>query len=1272
MKKRSGHRFSAILTLFLILMMGTSVILPGFSQIGTKHKPPFIRSVPSLQRDQYTKRDGMIQEPTDHVGRPLYHKGMITLKLKQRLKSHRLGKSMTTLGVNSLDQKLARINAKSIEKRFKHREIPPESNLPDLSCIYIITIPNEVEVLAAAQMFADDPNVEYAEPIPVRYDDTVPSDMYYTQLQHLPQIKAEEAWDVHKGEDGGEPVIIGICDTGVEWTHPDLVDNLWQNLGEDADGDGHVIEWDGEKWIFDPDDENGQDDDDNGYQDDFIGWDFVASMYVGDEDNNPLDPRWHGTHIAGIAAGVTDNITGISSISYNVKYLPTSHAYDSEDESQYRNSDGIIYLAENGADIINCSWSGEGYSKAEEEVIAYASGLGSIIVGGAGNNNTNKYHYPSTLPHVVSVASVASTDEKAGYSQYGIGIDVSAPGGDPFVDGGILSTFIGNSYERAWGTSMACPLAAGLAGLIKSYKPDWTNQQIVTQLIGTTDNIDAQNVGYISQLGSGRINAYRALTETEVTVPQVLRLAIHDVLTPGDADGDGSIEVGETASLNLVIRNYAHFVSSENVTFTLSSPDPDIRIPVNTHTVSVGEDDYTRLEDAFRIRVKLGSRPHFAAFNLTAENGLPVQTHPMEFQMMVAQSGIFVWEGTQDGLDQSGAYISDFLTNHQIDHFYTNTFPMSLVGYDVVFLSFGSSFNADYVSFTGAMADAVVAYLKGGGHLYLEGNRVLGWDQGENSELHALLGMEHATLGASEWSWIENMVGEAGSIAEGLNFNGVTQITPIQIDTYQRNQTGKNAFEEAGQGVVAVQHEGDHGQKTFCFSYALADFLDGELPNSRVNLLSRILNFFDIDVRLASDFGYDTHTGHAPLTVTFRDLSFFESEAPTQTWAWDFDNNGIIDSDAQHPSHTYNEPGDYSVSLQVTNASGTQALVRTNVIRVFDGESALAFDGIELSSMAYVYPDASLNLTNTLTMEAWIKPSGWGSNSTVGFGRILDKSGYCLLYLHNDGYSDYARKSLVFAMTHADGTDSAVNTPANSIELNKWQHVAVTYDGNESQSTIYINGVKQELTQPTPPSGELADNSEAYLYIGNCDLWDRTFDGVIDEVRIWNRVRSDKQIHDNHTEYLNGNEEGLVGYWRLNGGQGNALTDLSPSGNMAAVYRTQWVPGLPPELTNVEENRLPESAPRWYRLSQNYPNPFNLATEITYTLPKASKVTLRIYNIRGEEVWHMKQKGLQPAGVHTLMWNGQDQDGAPLSSGIYFYRLETDHFVQVKKMTMLK
>jgi PKD repeat protein len=872
---------------------------------------------------------------TDRQGRPLYQQGVITVKVKKGVGPFASQQGAVTFGLESLDEKAARFQVHGLQKRFRHKPIPSGSGLPDLSRIYRLTFPESFDVRAVAEEFSRDPHVEYAEPMPVYWLSDVPNDSLYSQLQHLPQIMAEEAWDIHHGEDGAQETVIGMSDDALQWFHPDIVDNVWQNLGEDADGDRHVLEFTGGSWVFDPGDENAADDDGNGYIDDFVGWDFINEFNQQDNDPAPNDPgQTHGTHCAGIAAGVTDNQLGIASISWNVKIMATKHCNDGDMFFDCDPYDGIIYCAENGAHVSTNSWRGYAYSQADRAVIEYATGLGCLVVAAAGNEDWDQVSYPGGYPGCVSVASVAVTDAKASYSCYGAPIDVSAPGGDSQVDGGILSAIPGG-YGLKSGTSMATPLVAGMLGLIKSYHPEWSRDELLTQLLGTADDIDAQNPGYEGMLGTGRINAFRALDETGV-VPQELRLSIFEVAID-DQDGDGTIEPGETVGLDLTLQNHAHGVSAFGASFTLTTTDPDITILDGSCSGFIPADDYFVPGDGFEIEIAGDASPHAATLTVSVNALVGIAVgEEMDFELLVAPSGVLVWEGVQGGHDYSGVYISDFMERVGLDVVYTTTFPDTLSPFDAVFLSFGN-YETGNTPFSYELAICVYNYLTEGGRVYLEGGDALGYDQAPATALLNLFGLASAQDGVADPTPVANLAGQTGALTEDMLFASSTQIGNIYIDTYTVGPNGSLAFVESNCGNVAVQGAGTYGQKTFCFSYALGRLADQDTLSNRCNLLKQIVDFFDLTLDpgyLVANLMADPTMGYAPVEIQFTDLSLTDPSFPITSWQWDFDDDGTFDSQDQNPVWTYTESGDYAVTLVVNNGMQSDTLRMVNFISV--------------------------------------------------------------------------------------------------------------------------------------------------------------------------------------------------------------------------------------------------------------------------------------------------------------------------------------------------
>jgi len=275
-----------------------------------------------------------------------------------------------------------------------------------------------------------------------------------------------------------------------------------------------------------------------------------------------------------------------------------------------------------------------------------------------------------------------------------------------------------------------------------------------------------------------------------------------------------------------------------------------------------------------------------------------------------------------------------------------------------------------------------------------------------------------------------------------------------------------------------------------------------------------------------------------------------------------------VNSLDQHPTYIYEEPGTYTVSLAVSGESLSHTVVCDDCIRVFDGESALQFDG---DASCVVCPAApTVNLTGALTIEAWINPCGWGEVPTLGFGRVMDKE--CIaLYLigSHPGFNDH---SLALELRHAGGSISFSTTPEMSVSLNSWQHVAVTYEGTTGVVMMYINGTAHILSQTSSPSGPLEDNGLDNLIIGSEASGNSAFEGAIDEVRVWVVSRSGDDIQQNMNAYLHGSEPGLVGYWKMNEGNGEALFDHSPNGNDGTVVDAAWIQGVHLSPASVDDD----------------------------------------------------------------------------------------------------
>lgn len=325
------------------------------------------------------------------------------------------------------------------------------------------------------------PDLEYVEKVPMDYISYVPNDSIYNVYNgpsqwnwHMDVIQAEKAWDISKGS---ADIKVAIVDNAVWADHPDLAAKI-------------VLQRD--------------------------------TYYNNNSSNPPVtgnpDDWSHGTHCAGLAAAISDNGIGIASVGFNVSIIAVKAAQNTNPEGIY-GYPGIQWAANNGADVINMSWGGTGYSATNQNLINTIANMGVVLVAAAGNENTSTAHYPSGYNNVISVASSNSDDRKTDFSNFNATVDVSAPGGYCYPGPtGLLSTTWSTDtfghYGLMYGTSMASPVAAGLAGLICSINPLLTPEQVTNIMKNTTDNIDELNPDYIGMIGTGRINAFRAAANT--------------------------------------------------------------------------------------------------------------------------------------------------------------------------------------------------------------------------------------------------------------------------------------------------------------------------------------------------------------------------------------------------------------------------------------------------------------------------------------------------------------------------------------------------------------------------------------------------------------------------------------------------------------------------------------------------------------------------------------------------------------------------------------
>lgn len=399
---------------------------------------------------------------------------------------------------------------------------------------------SELSVEEVVQRYQNDSRISYIEPnYLLHLTDMVPDDPSFPELWGLHQtadeavdadIDAAEAWTLETGSD----VIVAVLDTGVDYAHEDLAANMWVNPNEIPD--------------------NGLDDDNNGYIDDVHGYDFY------NDDGDPMDDNNHGTHVAGTIAAVGNNGIGVTGVSWSARIMSLKICNAS---GACPLSDAILaieYATLMGAQVSNNSWGSSFYSLALYDAVAETNESDHLFVAAAGNNGRDideQPFYPAAydLEHVISVAATNQNNQLASFSNYGaMSVDVGAPGRS------IYSTKAGDTYGFSSGTSMAAPYVAGLASLLWSRYPDFSQQLIKQRILSTVEPIEG-----LATLSGGKINAYQALlmdSDGDGVDDEIEDAAPHG----GDGNQDGELDSQQNhiASLTNINDSYITVVSPVN------------------------------------------------------------------------------------------------------------------------------------------------------------------------------------------------------------------------------------------------------------------------------------------------------------------------------------------------------------------------------------------------------------------------------------------------------------------------------------------------------------------------------------------------------------------------------------------------------------------------------------------------------------------------------------------------------------------------------------
>ncbi len=564
----------------------------------------------------------------------------------------------------------------TVKKAFPGKQPPAqrqvEGGAVDLSLVYFIEYsdPSDrgqlMEMIAATGDF-----YEYIEPYPVAVAVYTPNDPKIGSQEYLAQVKAYSGWDLTKGS---KNITIGVVDTGSDMDHPDLESELHLNQDDPV---------------------NGIDDDMDGYVDNYYGWDFYEN------DNDPQVTGFdHGAYVSGIAAAATDNSEGVASVGFNTSYLPVragpgpsiSYGYES-----------IVYAADMGADVINCSWGSFSYSKFGEDAVNYAIwNKDALVVAASGNNNSSNKFYPAAYDNVLAVGAVDKFNVRAGFSNYGYWVDIMAPGVN------LLSTVDNGQYNANTGTSAAAPVVSAAAALVRHQYPWMSAMQVAERLKTTAMNIDnvAGNENYKNKLGYGLLNVQEALSGN-VTGPSVVFSAMkysngeNEVILAGDSlfiRGYFTNYLAASGHLTATLSTASPYVQFDNAVFDIGVLSPlaqisnvdtpfsmkiDPAVPANekiTFKLHISDGSYTR-DEYFTIEVNVDYR------DIDVNNLLMTVTS----KSLLGYDGFGQQRGNglrYLGNEASLLYESGLMVGTKIDGFITVSDNVrSTTGYDADFVS---------------------------------------------------------------------------------------------------------------------------------------------------------------------------------------------------------------------------------------------------------------------------------------------------------------------------------------------------------------------------------------------------------------------------------------------------------------------------------------------------------------------------------------------------------------------------------------------------------
>ena len=1214
--------------------------------------------------------------------------------------------------LNELAQEF-QINHLERKYQIKHQDWHFNGQYP--SNVFRVKVANHSRTNELLDVLTASKNVLFAEPTVVNRLFYTPNDPGISNQYALTNVQAFDAWDI---QTGSPDVVIGIVDSGVKWNHADLEANIWVNTAELP---GITINWSAGT-ISGGD---GIDNDGNGFIDDVLGWDFY-SVQGGGTDNNPfqsLNGHWHGTHVAGISAAVGENGIGMAGLAYTSKLFVSKHSpYNFWSTSVYEGYAGIYYMVNTGIPIINCSWGGAGSANEANLAGNYARDHGSLIIAAAGNNNSASTFYPAGGQHIVAVASTTANDTKAGTSNYGNWIDVSAPGNNIYST--IYTSAGVDTYDYAGGTSMASPLVAGLAALVLSQNPGLTPDEITEIIKESADPIDHLNPAHAGMLGTGRINAFTSVNNAITLEFDLIANAI---------SGASTISVNTPTVYTITIRNRGSEPASG---YIINLMQDGIDTPIDTingvYLEHLETHDFNFLWTCFEP----GQYQLYGQIvwdmdenqnnNETIMHGVKVLPQGIN-EIIVGNPNStavsvesFVNYYYHDSISQT-IYLEEellFGTIYQMTVRFTGATTLVPPGVIVklymtttTLTTFQSNTSwIPFNEFTEVFSGTLPVTSAGTYHVEIELDTPFEYESGN---LVVMAIKDH-----NDWYGQNNRF-------QFTNITGQNRTIHWRSDTAGSPNT--NPFPTATGRLTGITN---------------AAFLIETIVFAPPINLEATADFGVVNLTWTSpDFGMENDTPLSP-TLQSRATHIGYKIYRNNNFLTETTNDFYTDTDVEHGvlynywvTAIYNDPdGESSPSnmvsirtlddvlppsnLQVEIVSGDNVLVtwETPSFSMENGEWRMEND-IELQVTSYKLQETSPPLPPPLR-----KLHGGGISNRAFLNYrvyrddelliettslsyhdedvVLDSQyTYSVSAVYHSGESETIDKSIIIPIFNEPLHLQAIDD--DGVVLLSWEEPLGQTYGDVIGYILYRAKESEEflpLTENIPANtmSYIDDEVEYYteysyfviaLYGGDIEGISEpseTISIVLEEsILPPTELSADVDGYDVTLSWTAPNSKPL-GYNVYRDAAlltPNPISELSYTDNdvpvgaytysVKAVYIGGESDPITIEVEIVVSIYDDDSLPIVTELLGNFPNPFNPETTIRFNVAVESIVSIDIYNIRGQRVKSLLD-GFYERGSHTVVWDGRDDNGRELGSGMYFYRMIAGDVMETRRMVLLK